>query len=149
MDSEHNQLVDPSDNGLEVFQYNTGKHESYLKEILDIRGLSSQIDCLPDYGVCVFLHKIIPVSFVFLRTIEGGSFMMDSMVTNPSQSPQIRNEANDMMVKVAMEYAKKQKAPSIIAVSKDLNTIIRARSHGFALLEEYQVIVASLLDKEP
>lgn len=148
MASELNQQENLSDNGLSVHHYDPSLHLADLNNILLLRGLQNEVGELPVIGFCVYLHGVVPVSFVFLRKIEGGSMLMDSMVTNPNQFPWIRDIANNKVVAEAIKFAKKQKVPSILAVSKDANTLLRSRSHGFVLLEEYQVIVASLLGKE-
>ena len=75
--------------------------------------------------------------------------MLDSMISNPFQSPEIRNQANDMVIAAAIAYLKEQKTSIVLAFTKDINTLMRVRSHGLTLLEGYQVALASYSHKEP
>lgn len=149
MDSEPKKLVNPSDNELTLHVYNTAEHESDLNDLLKLRELNSYNHYIPEVGFCVYRRKKVPVSYVFIRKIEGNSAMLDSMISNPSISPELRNKANDMLINAALNHLKEQKTDIVLAFTKDINTLMRVRSHGLTLLEGYQVALASYAHKEP
>lgn len=138
MDSERNLPV-----SLSVSRYDHCRDRQALLRLIDIRGLNNRNNYIPNIGYVVKLRTGDPVSFVFLRTLEGNAMMFDSMITDPSFSPEIRDLANDLMTAACMQYIKDNKISMILAFSKDGNTIKRARSHGLTLLDEFQVAAAS------
>ncbi len=100
---------------------------------------------LPEIGYIAWHHKK-PIAAVFLRRCEGNTGILDSMITNPEESPEVRNFALDELVKFVMEKAPKYNITRLLGFSKDENTIARATRLGF--VQSPYTIVAMDLSKQ-
>lgn len=115
------------------------KHVATVKKWLLARGMSEHLtDHLPALG-WVGTNKGVPVAAGFFRKIEGGSVILDSLITNPEELPDVRNKVLDTLVSHMLQEAKNLGFNGIIAYSSDTRTIERAVKHGFTNLP-YQVI---------
>lgn len=148
MDSELNQQVSLSDNDLYVVQFDSSKHTFDLHCLFQMRELDQFDHYIPKLGFCVYNKANVAVSFLFIREIEGKAAMLDSMITNPTCSAEIRDKANNLVIGACIDYLKQAKTKIILAFTKDKNTLVRTCSHGLSFLEGYQVVVANFA-KEP
>ena len=120
---------------IELLRFRPELDSKVLEELLKARDIPfERYADIPKLGLIAYKDEV-PVVLGFLREVEGGYAMMDSLITNPSIAPEIRNDMIDLLVTELIELAKQNKFKSIIAVSVDKNTIIRSQKHGFILLD--------------
>lgn len=92
---------------------------------------------LPNMGYVVRQGNAL-IAVGFIRLIEGNHGMADSYITDPDIDPTSRNEALHQITKSLLEWAKAQGLRSVMAFSKDPNTIKRAETHGLISLEDHK-----------
>lgn len=102
------------------------------------------IDEMPAIGFVVY-HDHIMTAMGFIRMVEGGYGQLDGLVTNPKQSPEIRSVSIDLLVSRLIYEAKEMELKSLIAFSKDKNTLLRSTTHGFVSQDDQHVIVLPLV----
>lgn len=93
------------------------------------RGIQGEFDYC-SLGEMVFLGDE-PIVAGFLRLIQGNYAFLDGLITNPDASPEIRDQAIDLLVTQLINVGKKMGFRKIIAFSSDANTLIRSKKHGF------------------
>lgn len=128
---------------MDIKPYNV-KYKIQLTQIILNRNLSSTvIDELPEFGLVAFEDNKI-VAACFFRRIEGSSIvLMDSLITNPSISKDLRDIAQDRLVKKLIKIAKHYNITNILAFTMIKSTLIRSQKHGFVCLP-HQVISLEL-----
>lgn len=105
------------------------EHDFAVQYMLMARKLKLDMP-LPKLGVVVFDERgdvLVPVCAGFLRSVEGGSYMFDSLISNPGLSSAERHNGMDLLWKSLLA---KTEQP-IIGLSVDGGTISRAIAHGF------------------
>jgi hypothetical protein len=98
---------------------------------------------LPHLGYMAECYNGDLVAAGFLRSCEGRHAIADSFITNPEESPQVRDLAMDLVLSKILETAKELKLKSLVAYSLDSYTISRAKRHGFAA-QPYTVLTMNL-----
>jgi hypothetical protein len=117
----------------------------YMKHIqgwITIRELQIDLNTLPRFGL-IALDRGTPIAAGFIREVEGGYGMIDSFITDPKASKELRNEALDRITEKLIKIAKHNKVNQLIAYSLDKNTLMRGISHGFVQLD-HSVIALDL-----
>lgn len=134
---------------MEVVPFDT-EHKRYIHNWLLERGLATRvIEDLPALGY-ITLDRGRPIAAGFIRLMEGGFGMMDSLITDPSAPGEIRSKAIDLVVTKLLKQAKSAGVKHIFAFSRDNNTLERSIKHGFKKLPETVIGVdlSSLTIKE-
>lgn len=72
----------------------------------------------------------------FIRHVEGGYGMFDSLITNPEITPEVRNSALDLICRHTVGRAKELGLSCIFAFSVDNNTLERSERLGFKKLPD-------------
>lgn len=86
-----------------------------------------------------------PVAMAFVRLVEGKEYcVMDNLITNPDMPGEIRSQAVDLVTQSCIDYAKKNKFPSIVAWTKDKNTLERGLSKFGFVVPEGSLVVKDL-----
>jgi len=102
-----------------------------LNDWLEARGISHvPVEEMPELGFMSFKEGR-PVAAGFLRRCEGNYGIFDGLTTNPNVSGAIRHECIDAVVERIVLEAKKLGLKSIVALSVDDGTLMRAKRHGF------------------
>lgn len=110
------------------------RHVHFVSEWLLKRSLSAELSLdLPAVGF-IALEDESAIAAGFLRQVEGDYLIVDSLISNPSQAPEARNAAIDLIVLELIKMAKFMGISKIFANSTDINTLERAKKHGFKLL---------------
>lgn len=71
----------------------------------------------------------------FLRIVEGGYAQIDTMVTNPSLEPYVRNEGLTLLIETLIQTAKDMKLKGIYALTVDKSVLLRAEETGFQVID--------------
>lgn len=115
-------------------------HQHHIYRILNSRGLPGKwaFD-LPEFGL-VALHEGNVVACGFIRKLEGHAGVVDGFLTDPKQSPDIRNRALDLLTnklgKIATHYNVK-----LMCFTIDQTIIDRAIKHGYIEHTDMKVLV--------
>lgn len=79
------------------------------------------------------LGYMIPgVAAAFLRRVEGGYALMDSLVTNPHVSSNTRHKALESLYDIILQ---EPSIKGIIGFTVDESTLMRAKARGFKQLQ--------------
>lgn len=97
---------------------------------------------IPANGIMI-MHDTRPMAAGFLRKVEGGYLMLDSVISNPQESPAHRDEALNLVFKRAVELARDLDAKFMIGTSVDAHTLERAKKFGFSA-SPYALMVLEL-----
>lgn len=131
---------------IEIVPFDSEAHFGALAEWLLARNHSvPPKQTIPALG-WVLLSDKIPVVTAFLRKVEGGFALIDGLCTNPSVSAKQRNTSIDTIVNFLLNYAETQGFARLMCLSKDENTITRAKRYGFEL--QQHVVLAKDFKKE-
>lgn len=90
----------------------------------------SAADDLPKTGF-IFMVDNRPIAAGFYRHCEGHTAMLDSYISSPSETPELRNKALDLITKILLRTAERKGIKTMLAFSTDHNTITRSLAHGF------------------
>lgn len=124
-----------------LVSFNPKLHSAILLEWTVDRGINSTlVEDLPEYGVMAFEHDL-PIAAGFLRKVEGGYAMLDSLITNPNAPPDIRNVILDRVTTKLIDTARRNKLKALIANSLDKNTLMRSAKHGFTSLPHTLIVL--------
>ncbi len=116
---------------IEISRFYHPAHYAFAQHLLASHNMSqSFLYDLPETGFIAFENGNI-IAMGFLRLIEGGYGMLDALITEPTQSKELRNEALDLIAKALIDRAKEITLKNTFAFIKDHNTIQRAQKHGF------------------
>lgn len=94
-----------------------------------------QPDHLPEVGFYAY-NSAIPIAMGFLRKVEGGYGMIDTLVTNGDLPSETRHLGIQLVVDTIIEAAKTLKLKGIISLSSDTGVINRAISIGFHVVPQ-------------
>jgi N-acetylglutamate synthase-like GNAT family acetyltransferase len=97
---------------------------------------------MPETGF-VAMYRGEPVAMAFIRKVEGGFAQLDGLTSNPDFPGDMRSEAIDCLVSHLMKQAKGMGIKSVMAYTKDENTLVRSAKHGFVVVPQ-TLIVADL-----
>jgi len=116
---------------MQVLKYNKKLHEAQLKQLLNARGLEeSNLLKVPKNGiVCLQDGKLVAAGF--LRLIENNMGMLDSYITNPEFSSELRNKALDFITNSLICQAKHLQIQELMAISAHDSIISRSLTHDF------------------
>jgi hypothetical protein len=107
------------------------KHDDVISHWFDIREMDRRgLLELPVFG-CVVYNSDTPIAIGFLRQIEDGFAMFDSIITDPNQPAEMRNEALDFLFDGLIKKAKSINIKQIFGFTLDANTVERSLKHGF------------------
>lgn len=110
------------------------KHLELLKICLLKRQKPTTLaDNLPSLGF-VASTAAYPVSFGFLRMVEGKYAIVDGLVSNSDCVSEARHEGNDLVIKACIEAAKSLNIKNLIAWTLDDSTLERSIRNGFVEL---------------
>lgn len=101
-----------------------------LMALLDSRGLASEFANLPALGFVVCQEDTI-VCAGFLRDVERGPYILDSLISNQKIGPGLRNEAMNLLWPALIAAAGDR---DILGFTIDCGTRQRAEANGFAQL---------------
>lgn len=87
-------------------------------------------DSLPEIGY-IATEGAILVSAGFLRRIEGGFGMIDTLVTNADLDSSTRHDGISKIVETIIHKSKELRIKGLICSTKDPGIIKRAKSIGF------------------
>lgn len=117
---------------MQVRRFDKRKDTKIVAKWLQSRHLPAKMaEELPHLGFIAFCDNGDPVAAGFLRSCEDKCAIADSFITNPDESPEIRDIAMDAVLTEAIRVAKELNLTSLIAYSLDNNTIKRSQRHGF------------------
>jgi len=112
---------------------------------LSMLGWLSARDCylphhseIPKIGFVAYEGKDM-VAMGFIRRVEGNYGQLDGLVSNPDMPPKLRSQAIDLVTQKIIEKAKSLKIKTLVAFTKDKNTLVRSFSHGFGQLPDTMI----------
>jgi hypothetical protein len=116
---------------LTIEEFKHEEHFEFLACWLKLRDKNTEIAFnLPHFGYICFQGPM-PVAVAFLRQIEGDMGMFEGLCSNPECGPELRSEAIDGLIQQLIETARGIGIKSVLAWSKDKNTLERSLRHGF------------------
>lgn len=129
---------------VQKYSYNS-KNNNLIGNLLALRGLDvSMVEDLPNNGILVFQDDIL-IAAGFIRLIEGSSAMLDSYITNPNMSPELRNEALDKVTECLISQSKDLGISKLLSFTIEQTIVNRAIRHGFIKnLNNFQVLYHNL-----
>lgn len=131
---------------MQVFKFRLKRHFQLIEKWMRHRGLTSPlIEETPETGFVVY-DRCFPIALVSIRKVEGGFGMLDGLISNPLVSGELRHLAIDLLITETLNAAKRMKLKNLSAYSVDVNTIMRAKNHGFVQLPH--AVLANALTKE-
>lgn len=92
-------------------------------------------ELLPNCGYVAYQDDTC-IAAGFLRLVEGKCGLMDSYVSNPEITSEVRHIALDLITKSIIEAAKGMKLKGIFAFSSDKGIRLRAEATGFQLVDQ-------------
>jgi hypothetical protein len=108
---------------MQVKLFNIELHFNILNDWLIKHKLSKEdLSNIPQLGYICY-EKEIPIAIGFLRMIEGGYAQIDSLVTDPEISSNLRNEAIDLVIKQLIDIAIDLKLKGICSYSKEVRSM--------------------------
>lgn len=118
-------------NVAKIVRYNKKRHFDLLQVMLRSRDLKvDYADTVPKLGLLAFYNET-PVAAGFLRRVEGHYAILDSLITDPTAAPQVRDKILDLLVTMLIGLAKRHKIKGLQAGTLDSRTLVRALRHGF------------------
>ena len=91
----------------------------------------SMVDSLPKVGVMAEWLDGTPVAAGYLRVVEGGYAIIDSLIADPASDKTRRNEALDGIITRLIVDGRRLGMKSLLAICELPATIERAKTHGF------------------
>lgn len=95
---------------------------------------SDLADELPDIGLMV-TDEDGKIAAGFLRRVEGGFFLMDSLIANPESSGKRRYQAIDLLVQGLLAKARELGLKKVLAFTRERAILKRSVKHGFRILD--------------
>ena len=123
-----------------ITEFNPKKHFEVLKDMHLAQHSKSYdyiiLETLPKIGYMVYSDtEYHYVAAGFLRMIEGGFCQIDTLVTNPNLTGDIRNAGLELVVDTLIEKAEALDLQGIVSYTTDNSVISRALGLGFKLLD--------------
>lgn len=114
-------------------------HKEMILTLLRTRDMEKYYREIPKLGFVTFkilldhhqVVKRVAVAMGCLRKIEGRMALLDSYITDPSASPDDRNNALNSITKSLLDYAQKHQITHLFAFSIYPEIYERAKRHGF------------------
>jgi len=114
-----------------IVPYDSLEHGKEIANWLIARDMSAEGSTnLPELGL-VLVDTGCPVAAGFIRRVEGGYGILDSLITNPDILPGIRDKSLDYLVKELIKLSRREGIRHLSATSVDEHTLIRSAKHGF------------------
>jgi N-acetylglutamate synthase-like GNAT family acetyltransferase len=112
----------------------TAAYKPFIALWMELRGLDAQdAQDLPQNGfVCEY--DGVATAAGFIRLCEGNYGLIDSYITNPHASAEIRNKALNRLTEHLVHKARELKLKQLFAFTVDYNTKVRGTDYGFQLL---------------
>ena len=114
------------------------EHRAAVMHLLKAHSMWSRdsMDQLPKLGFVVYMErgdvdKCEAVCAGFLREIEGGSYLFDSLISNPKLNSEQRHRGMSMLWSTILEAAK---GCSVLGFTDNAGTMQRAEDAGFTRL---------------
>ena len=121
---------------LQVIEFNSDLHLSIVNQWLHrIDSYQMNAHNIPKIGFIVTYTDDF-VAVAFLRMVEGGFAQLDGLATNSHMPAHLRDQAIDLVVEKVLNVADGLKITSVIANTKDYNTLLRSFRHGFVQLPQ-------------
>lgn len=129
------------------FREATSKDKELIRQWLIARGMDeSMVSSLPKLGVVASRAEELPILAAgYLREVEGGFGMIDSLIADPNSEPAHRNEALDGIITRLITDAKRIGMTALLANCKVTKAIVRAQQHGFQA-QDFCVLTMNLKD---
>ena len=129
-------------------KYNAEQHGSYIADWLMHRDMNGDlIGDLPQIGYVVS-ERGEPIAAGFIRRCEGNYSLLDSLITNPTAPGDMRSSAIDVVVEQLIKISKELGLRSLVAHTKDKNTLVRAKRFGFQVLPHTLISLSLTSGKE-
>lgn len=93
------------------------------------------LDSLPEIGF-IALHNDEFIGAGFLRLVEGGFGQLDSFITNPKSSKELRHLAISKIQNSLIRTAKEAGLKAVYAFTSDKSIIMRAEESGFRVIDQ-------------
>lgn len=101
---------------------------------------------IPEMGYIAF-ERVKPIAAIFLRKCEGNVGIIDSLITDPTADPKLRDITLDILINHIVNVAKSRKIRFLLGYTKDENTLVRSLRLGFEQ-SPHTTVVMSLLPKD-
>lgn len=88
------------------------------------------ISDLPEIGY-IARSGATPIAAAFLRKVEGNFVLFDSLISDPTLPPELRDDALDLLGEQLIRTAKELEFKTIVGITKDKFTYMRALRLGF------------------
>jgi len=123
---------------IKVYPFKVSKHLELLQEMLHSQQYDSPIlgSSIPKIGYIAMLGDQ-PLAAGFLRRVECDVVaQIDGLTSNKAFGSILRHKAIDMVVDQLILEAKSMKIQGIIAFTKEISVINRAKQRNFSVLSE-------------
>ena len=123
-----------------VSQYNHSEHFVYLQALHDSWGafFGETEETLPKLGYIASEGSIV-VAICFLRKMEGGFAMIDTLVSNKDLASEFRHLGVQAVVDAVIAAARNQGIKGLICLTSDEGVFKRAMGMGFTSLNKVSI----------
>lgn len=129
---------------MKLQKFDLKKHGAFMYSWLILRGAYVPREYeMPEIGF-VAIYRKTPVGIMFIRRIEGGSALLDGLVTNPDSSSELRHMSIELLTNRCLREAKSLNISNIMAFTSDAGPLKRSAAHGFTHLADHAILVAAL-----
>jgi hypothetical protein len=119
-----------------LFSALIGLHETQNSQL----AIQLYPESLPEIGFAVYSDDYKRFAAMgFLRKIEGGYAMIDTLVSNAKLSANTRHEAMSLLTKELVDTAKRLKLKGIISLTSAKDVISRAEDMGFKVINQVPI----------
>lgn len=123
-----------------ITRFKADKHMEALKDMHKSHNYSFMSDIsedgLPKIGFIVYSNTEFQyIAAAFLRIVEGGYAQVDTIVSNPMLTADVRHEGINLLANKLIETAKELKLKAIYAFTVDKSIIVRAKKAGFSVID--------------
>lgn len=126
---------------IEHFWANPKGNLSLLNQWREARKLAPiTLEECPHVGIMI-MHNEEPIAAGFLRNAEGVG-IIDSIVSNPEQKPDIRHKAINAIFERLISVARMMEMKRLLGTSVDSNTIERSKKFGFVQADHALMIMS-------
>lgn len=123
-----------SDSDLDTVNYYLHQHGEPLMTLED----------MPAVGFSYGEMPLLPDAYMFLRQIEGGAAMIDSLVTNPKASSEDRHKAIEILLKTILNFAGYHGITKILVLTRNTGILKRSLDAGFSLQSDFHLLTKRL-----
>lgn len=129
---------------MELIQFKED-HRQIVKNWMIKREIPDNSDTLPIIGYFA-KHEGEWIAAAFLRMVEGGFGMIDSIIADPDSKRNVRSEAIDLITLALLAKAKNLNLKGILGLTLHAGTLERAIKLGF-VQQPHSVMVFDLKGK--